>query len=256
MEERTQGILLQSHPVGEADLLVQFFTPDRGRITLKAQGAKRSKKRFSGLLESFSHHHMAFEAKPSGRAVLLWLDPIEMHIRLRHNLGAFAAASHAVELVSKLTQEHDPNPQLFALLVSFLRYCTDHAITPKVLARFLLRLLHDMGLQPDWKFCMECGRPFSAERTFRFDLAQGGVICSSCIPSSASHLLSLPLRLPLQQLLSLLQQKQTIPDVSLALWSDALSLLNQRINHLLGFPPRSRDFLYEMNPELPPASHR
>lgn len=253
MEERTQGILLHARPVGEADLIVNFYTTDYGRLTLKARSAKKSKRRFAGLLESFSRHFVAFERKRSGWPILLRLEPVDMHTELRNDLGAFAAASYAAELVLKITEEGDVNRDIFDLLTAFVGYHTDNPLSPKSLCRFELRLLQDLGLLPNWDNCMDCGRPYDPQDSFRFELGQGGILCRGCAHRYTRN--TLPLHPNTRQMLIYLQNKQALQIPEPLPWSDALRLLNLRFNHLMGFPPRSRAFLYQMNPSLPPDSN-
>ncbi len=253
MEERTQGILLHTRPVGEADLIVHFYTTDYGRLTLKARGAKKSKRRFAGLLESFSRHFIAFERKRAGWPVLLRLEPVEMYTDLRNDLGAFAAASYASELVLKLTEEGDINRDIFDLLTAFVSYHTEKSLSPKSLSRFKLRLLEDLGLLPNWDNCMDCGSPYHTEEMFRFELGQGGILCRSC--SHRYTRTTQPLHPNTRLMLIYLQNRQTLHVPEPLPWSEALRLLNLRFNHLLGFPPRSRGFLYQMNPALPTDSN-
>lgn len=253
-EEHTQGIVVHKKEVGESDLVVNFFTLDYGRMVFRAKGAKRSKKRFVGL-ETFSHHKLAFRQGRQGRwPTLLRLESIEMYAELRHDLGAYAAANYVAELFLKLTQEGDANPRLFQLLSSFLTYNIQKSLTVKTLCRFHLRLLEDLGLQPDWHHCMECGRPFGEESFFSFDLGQGGVLCQACSPPGSRT--TRPLRRQTQRLLSSLQERKSIDLPTPPPWENATELLNSRIDHLLRQPPQTREFLYEMNPNLPTPPQR
>ncbi len=254
MEQRTQGILLKTNDVGEADQVVNVFSLDHGRMVFRARGAKRSKRRFAGLLESFSHHEIVFQPGRGGRwPILLRLEPIEMHTTLRGDLGAFSAASYAVELFLKLTKEGDANPRLFQLLSTFLTYSTQQPLSPKGLCRFHLRILTDLGFQPNWNHCMECGRLFGKESFFHFDLAQGGLLCQTCLPPQSRT--TRPLRIATQRLLSQLQKQQSLNSLAVRPWNDALLLLNLRTDHLLHGPPQSRNFLYQMNASLPQDSN-
>ena len=63
---RYQGsaYILKKWDVGESDQLVSFIVADRGRLKGIAKGAKRSKKRFGGLLSPFVLVQIDYFEKP------------------------------------------------------------------------------------------------------------------------------------------------------------------------------------------------
>ncbi|MDH3827134.1 MAG: recombination protein O N-terminal domain-containing protein, partial [Desulfobacterales bacterium] len=50
----TPAILLRRLDYGDFDLILTFLSLHRGKISLIAKSAKKSKKRFAGILELFS----------------------------------------------------------------------------------------------------------------------------------------------------------------------------------------------------------
>ncbi|MGD9260057.1 MAG: recombination protein O N-terminal domain-containing protein, partial [Desulfobacterales bacterium] len=50
----TPAVLLRRLDYGDFDLITTFFTLEKGKVTLIAKSAKKSTKRFSGILELFS----------------------------------------------------------------------------------------------------------------------------------------------------------------------------------------------------------
>ncbi len=245
-EERSQGIILKLRDIGEADVLVTFFTDREGLLTMKAPRAKRSKKRFAGLLRSFAKHEITFQRKAHVAPRLLRLEPIVLREELATNLPAFAAASYLAELLIRLTQEGDANLSLFELADSFLSYLPQHSpLSPEAFCRFHLHLFRLLGLAPNWQFCLECGFPVSQdERRFFFDLAQGGLICEHCVPEPDKNFPPLSEKLRLLMMRVQARQPTQAPPY---LWRQAISLIDQRILFLLGSPPKSRSFLKEMN---------
>ena len=64
----TVGIVLRRREYGDFDLIVTFLTQDHGKITLIAKSAKKSAKRFPGILEPFSQLQISFRKSQIGRA--------------------------------------------------------------------------------------------------------------------------------------------------------------------------------------------
>ncbi|MDM8553033.1 DNA repair protein RecO, partial [Desulfobacterales bacterium HSG2] len=50
----TSAIMLRRIDFGDYDLIITFLTLDMGKVSVIAKSAKRSKKRFAGILELFS----------------------------------------------------------------------------------------------------------------------------------------------------------------------------------------------------------
>jgi DNA repair protein RecO (recombination protein O) len=250
MESQTEGIILQTRELRESDLAVHLYTKDYGLMVVRAPGAKRSVRRFGGLLQSFSQHQLTFRQYRGQWPILLVLEPINMRLALCGDLGAYAGASYAVELFLHLTREDDVNISLFELLASYLDYCLTQSLTAKALCRFHLRLLENLGLMPNLDNCLECGEHYDAQFSYNFDLHQGAILCSNCSAQQTAALY--PLNFEVLQLLWCVQHKKQLPVYVRQIWTRAMALLELRIEHLLGFCPRSRSFLYQMNPGLSP----
>ena len=52
---KTEGVVLKRHYTGEADALLTFCTPDRGKLRAIARGVRRPKSRLAGHLEPLTH---------------------------------------------------------------------------------------------------------------------------------------------------------------------------------------------------------
>jgi hypothetical protein len=52
---KTEAIVLRSIRYGEADRILHLYTPDHGRVSAIAKGARRSRSRFGARLEPFFH---------------------------------------------------------------------------------------------------------------------------------------------------------------------------------------------------------
>ncbi|MFC1841291.1 DNA repair protein RecO, partial [Thermodesulfobacteriota bacterium] len=57
------AIIMRVREFGESDLLITFFTPDRGKMNGIAKGAKRSKSRFVNCLDIFSLVSLEYSIK-------------------------------------------------------------------------------------------------------------------------------------------------------------------------------------------------
>lgn len=180
---RLSALLLRARPLAESDLMLDFYTSELGRLTAIAKGAKRSKKRFFGLLES--GHLLAIAAEP-GRKGDLWLLTgarlVNPHLGLRQDWRRLVMAGPVLELLLRGTAIHDPQPAALALALGCLARL-ERASAPAELAAgllvFLTRLLSELGFGLGLGACVRCGRDHAAIAEPCLSL-EGGLVCAAC----------------------------------------------------------------------------
>ncbi len=59
----SHAIIMRTWEFGETDLLVSFFTSDKGRLKGVAKGARKSRKRFANCLDLLSLVKLEYELK-------------------------------------------------------------------------------------------------------------------------------------------------------------------------------------------------
>ncbi|MGV1004616.1 MAG: DNA repair protein RecO [Candidatus Nanopelagicales bacterium] len=183
---RDTGIVLHTHPLGEADRIVTVLTREHGRVRAVARGVRRTGSRFGGRLEPMVLADIQFH---QGRS----LDSISQAESLAA-YGADLAADYSswttgqamCETAARLTpEEREPATQQFLLLLSGLRSLSaaEHATT-LVLDAYLVRSLAVAGWAASFADCARCG---SSGPHKSFSLAGGGALCVDCrSPGSAA----------------------------------------------------------------------
>lgn len=192
---RTRGLILKVTAHGESDKIVTFYSPDIGRVTAIAKGAKRSRKRFVNKLEEFTLLTITY--RPSRNGGLLFLSEAALEnpfLSLRNMHRRYVAATLACELIMCFTSEHDPDAEIFALLLWQLDAVNRGIPLLQVTALFHLRLLGASGYQPALDHCTSCGRRVDAGRSFALQPANGSLVCNRC----NSHLHHSGFRLSIQ----------------------------------------------------------
>lgn len=150
MDERTSGIILRTRPLTETSLIVQWLTPDLGRIATVAKGARRPKSPFRGKLDLFYEAEFSFARSRKSelhnlREVVLG----DTHRALRENLGWLQQASYFTTLVEQTTETETPLPKVHQLVRDALARLCAAAPTPRTVFAFELKLLEELGLGPD-----------------------------------------------------------------------------------------------------------
>src|SRR5215204_7020927 len=150
MEERTSGIILRIRPLTETSLIVQWLTPDLGRIATVAKGARRPKSPFRGKLDLFYEGDFSFaRSRKSDLHVLREVVLTETHAALRTNLGWIQQASYFSALVDQTTETETPLPHIYDLVKNALRLILSGPPTALSVFVFEIRRLVELGLGPD-----------------------------------------------------------------------------------------------------------
>lgn len=181
-----QGIVLRSYPFGEADRVVVLLSPNNGKIRTVAKGVRKTKSRFGGRLEPFTHVDLVLY---EGRNLhtITQVAVLEPFPRLRGDLDAVVAAGTMVEAVDAVAQEEEPAIRLFLLLQRGLKSLESGVRTPDLITAFLLKLADVVGVAPSLVQCAGCGR---SDDLHRFSFGGGGSICDRCRVEGAVRLRS------------------------------------------------------------------
>ncbi len=175
--------MLRSLRYGEADRILHLYTPMRGRMGAIAKGVRRTRSRFGGRLEPFSHVDMQLHEGRSDLLTVTGADTIRAHARLRDDAAALDAANRACDAVARVFESGDAHPEVFHLLCNELRLL-EEAPANATLANqlsFRLKLLVAAGFGPQLSACATCGE---REHLVGFSGAAGGVVCEACEASA------------------------------------------------------------------------
>ena len=148
--ERAHGLILRTRPFTETSLIVNWLTPEFGRLSTVAKGARRAKSPFRGKLDLFYEGDFSFQR--SRRSELHTLREIvlrETHPALRQDLGYLHQASYAATLIEQTTETQTPLPEIYELFFGFLRVLPKQPPRPRLIFAFELKLLNALGLAPD-----------------------------------------------------------------------------------------------------------
>ena len=118
MIEKTEAIVLRAIDFQESSLIVTLFTKKHGKVAVIAKGARRPKSKLAAffvpgqILEAVIFMKETREVQTlSDVSYLRKLD------NLRTDLEKMALAVTALELTSQIIHSHEPNEDLFELLV-------------------------------------------------------------------------------------------------------------------------------------------
>ncbi len=175
---RAQGIVLRGIRLGEADRIVTFYTQAHGKVRAVAKGIRKSKSRFGGRLDAFTHVDLLLYRGRSDLDIVTQAEILSRPRTIRTDYSCFCAASAIADAVDRTTPERERNVRVFLLLRSAIQALEDGADDAALLAyAFLAKLSSMAGLHPTLPVCVECG----AARRVAFSHARGGAVCAACL---------------------------------------------------------------------------
>ena len=251
--QKTSAILLRCVDYGDADLILTLFSHAHGKIGVIAKHAKKSRKRFSGVLELFSNLSIQCRTRrQGGLAVLEEAQIIEPYAALREHILKTAYASYWAELVMVWTEDDQPLAPLYHLLCYALgELNAGRQVDAQLNQAFQMGFMALSGRCPNLNYCCVCRTSLENFKVTAagFDLPRGGVCCHDC---DQPHDLALCLSR------GTIKQLQWIAEgdlarigrirFSTAALNEAQHFLEAFVPYHLGREPRSLKFLRQIRP--------
>ncbi len=172
--ERVEGLalILHTRPINEADLLVELFTAARGRATVVARGALKSKRRYMGALELGALVRVDYLDKLHALPTLGPCDVVSAPWRARQDLARLSTLYHVLEVARLSAPVGDPDPALFELIVEAVSALEGpEGLSPEALVAWELRALARLGYALRVDRC-----PYTQDAPDALSLEGGGAV--------------------------------------------------------------------------------
>jgi DNA repair protein RecO (recombination protein O) len=220
---RDDGVVLRTQKLGEADRIITLLTRHNGRVRAVAKGIRRTKSRFGGRLEPFTHvdvmihHGRSLDIITQAEVIRAYGTPLVT------DYPKYTAGTAMLETAERFTPvEKEPAIRQFLLLIGGLRALGDalepdpaadpdesgraeageprHSVdaavpgtaeeTPRdprmVLDAYFLRSLTFAGYAPALEECARCGTSGTVKPLVAFAVAAGGMVCADCRPPGSA----------------------------------------------------------------------
>lgn len=173
-------IVLHRLSFGETDRIATLYTRERGKLSAIAKGARKPVSRLAGATEvlTYGRFHLA---TGKNLDIIAQVEVKDSFPRIHQDLHRIAYAGYMAELVNKMMEEHDANPDAFDLLLSAL-YLTERPNDPEKIAHmFELQFMGLLGYEPELDRCLRCRSPLTPD-DLHFSPSLGGLVCRECGP--------------------------------------------------------------------------
>jgi DNA repair protein RecO (recombination protein O) len=180
---KSKGIVLRSMRYGEADRILDLYTPERGLVSTIAKGIRRTKSRFGGRLEPLSCvDFLAY----GGRTLdtITQAEVLRSFHGVREDLARLEVAGSMVATVRALAGGDEADRRLFNLLYHALDALETRDRGHEAMrSAFALKLSTLAGYAPQLDACLSCDfdlddHPHAGILYYAPDL--GGALCKEC----------------------------------------------------------------------------
>jgi DNA repair protein RecO (recombination protein O) len=214
----TEGIVLRTYNLDEADKIVVCLTRQNGIIRGTARGARRLKSKFGAGLEPCTILSLSYYERENRELVSLKdVNILRSYFGLAQTGEKTQSLAYLCELALEFSPPNEPNPHLYRLLYACLEAIAEatEVVTP-LLLYFEIWLLKLSGFLPDLRYCTDCRIRLKNLNEAYLD-ANGIFRCERCsgkqgalITRSAINLLNSALKLsPVDFALAFTEQEST-----------------------------------------------
>ena len=243
--------MLRKVDFGDYDLVITFFTLQEGKITAIAKSAKKSTKRFAGILELFSALNVVYSTgRRKGLPVLQEATLKYPFSTIRTSMLKTAYASYWAQLINEWMESGQKQVEIYELFQYILRKLDSCQTSEAALSiLFQMKFITLSGLAPNLGQCSICHIEVEKikETRVQFDFAKGGILCDGC---ASKTLRKTFLSKGIIKQLLWIEKGDLVKAVRVRFSSDALKegseFLETFVPYHLGKEPRSLKFLQQI----------
>jgi len=185
------AFVLHRRPWRNTSLLLEVLSRDHGRIALAARGATAPRSRLKGVLQPFTPLLLSWSGADD-LATLTGAEPSALPTALPPS--RILAGLYVNELLVRLLQRLDPQPEVFAAYQTLLTELVQTASEEPPLRRFEKQLLDELGYGLNLEREAGSDQPIVAETQYCYVLDQGPLAADRNavgVPISGQGLLAL-----------------------------------------------------------------
>lgn len=190
--ELQPAYILHTRPYRDTSMLVDFLTPEFGRITAVARGVRSRKTSKRNLLNPFNRLLISFQGKTDLK-LLTHFEAEGEHFTLlaKHLFSGF----YLNELLVRLLPEFDAHPEIYSLYEQSLQLLKAQQDLEPILRSFELQLLNELGYGIDFNSDAKSGESITASANYCLDPTQGFYFAYADVPYnfqfSGQHILAI-----------------------------------------------------------------
>lgn len=174
---KVNGIVISENNVGDYDKMLTILTPNLGKISCVAKGARRPQSALLAGTQLFCFgEYLMYKGTTTYH--INSCETIEVFYNLRTDLDKLKYAVHIDKIIQDVTEE---NQNCYKILQLFLNTLYTISETDKdkdfILSVFKMRLLCILGFTPRIEKCIDCKEK---DNLTKFSIRDNGFKCDAC----------------------------------------------------------------------------
>jgi len=181
---KSAAIVLKSINWRDTSKIVTLFTREQGKMSVIAKGARQSKSKYQGILESINLLEVVIYISTNRKLQILGQATLEetfQKIRADYDKTGYTFA--LLELTDIFFKEGSIDIiffDFFKVLLSEIGKIDNPKI---VFWYFLIKLNSYLGFKPEFNICTACNRLVTSEEVV-FSIREGAIVCRNCSSSA------------------------------------------------------------------------
>ena len=169
---RTEGIVLRTYKLGEADRIIVILSPDRGMIRAVAKGVRKTKSKFGSRLEQTTHVALQIHVGKSELDLITQVETINYFPKIREDFDRLTKAAAMLEAVDQIALPGEPAEAMHQMLLKALK-SLELRSSPLIVSGFFLKLMALEGTNPEVSHCVNCSEKY----VVAYSASEGGLLC-------------------------------------------------------------------------------
>lgn len=179
---KTKGIILGETNFSEADKMLTILTPNLGKISCVAKGARRTQSRFLAASQLFAFSDMILYKGNGDTYHVNSAEIIESFYSLRNSYDKLACAMECTKFIKDIAYENQDTAELMQLFLNTIYLISlGEKNFEQIEVTLKLKALMLLGYMPNVFYCGNCGKK---EGLNYFDIKSSAVRCDNCKKSN------------------------------------------------------------------------
>lgn len=187
----TEGLILKSYSLAEADKIIVFLTQTHGTLRGVAKGAKRLKSKFGGSLEPFTIVQISYFQKEERELVSIReSEMVKSYFENASEPLFLQKFAYIADLLTEFAPPNDPNERLYRMVKVCLEAASEiNENLESIVLYFELWLLRLGGYLPDWSKCDNCKRYLDEDEKANLQI-NFHLLCSICSKAKSNWIIT------------------------------------------------------------------
>ncbi len=188
MDLTENSIVLRTGKFRESDVWVKMLTANHGMLTVFAFGGSRSRKRFTGCLDSYNYILSRVSSSKNGQFLNLQeASLLESYSNIRVDWKKQGLVANCIRFLEALGVNPVDADKIFLITKALLLFINKaESVHPMIPLLYRFRMAAEYGYALDASRCYTCGQSLDAGAFFL--VTDGYCVCKSCKPQGIMSL--------------------------------------------------------------------